>query len=119
MDLDADERVSVVVKIVCTLTEPGAEPEAEPPHMLSAYRKVRRASGARMKTRASVTSANELFNTVVDRAASDIDMLLTDTRWGLYPYAGIPWYSARSSAATASSPRWSCCGRRRRSPRAC
>ena len=83
----------MVVKMVCTLTEPGVEPEAEPAHMLSAYRKVRRAYGERMKTRASVTSANELFNTVIDRAASDIDMLLTETPHGLYPYAGIPWYS--------------------------
>ncbi|HYI47554.1 MAG TPA: amylo-alpha-1,6-glucosidase [Allosphingosinicella sp.] len=93
MDLDANERVSVVVKIVCTLTEPGDEPAAEPAHMLSAYRNVRRDSGARMRDRASVTSANELFNTVIDRAASDIDMLLTETPHGLYPYAGIPWYS--------------------------
>jgi glycogen debranching enzyme len=93
MDLDAHERVSVVVKMVCTLSEPGTEPADEPPHMLSAYRKVRRATGARMKTRGSVSSDNELFNTVIDRAASDVDMLLTDTHWGLYPYAGIPWYS--------------------------
>jgi glycogen debranching enzyme len=109
MDLDAHQRVSVVVKIVCTMTEPGAEPEAEPAHMLSAYRKVRRASGERMKTRASVTSANELFNTVVDRAASDIDMLLTDTPWGLYPYAGIPWYSTifgRDGIITAMELLW-------------
>ncbi|HEV7659840.1 MAG TPA: glycogen debranching N-terminal domain-containing protein [Allosphingosinicella sp.] len=109
MDLDANERVSVVVKMVCTLTEPGAAPEAEPAHMLSAYRKVRRASGERLKTRASVTSANELFNTVVDRAASDIDMLLTDTAWGLYPYAGIPWYSTifgRDGIVTAMELLW-------------
>jgi glycogen debranching enzyme len=109
MDLDAAERVSVVVKMVCTLTEPGAAPADEPPHMLSAYRKVRRATGARMKTRASVTSANELFNTVVDRAASDIDMLLTDTHWGLYPYAGIPWYSTifgRDGIITAMELLW-------------
>jgi glycogen debranching enzyme len=105
MDLDAAERFNVVVKTACAIDEG----EAEPPHMLSAYRKVRTARNARVHRRAGITSANELFNTVVDRAASDIDMLLTETEWGLYPYAGIPWYSTifgRDGIITAMELLW-------------
>jgi glycogen debranching enzyme len=105
MDLDAKPRFNLVVKINCAIDDR----TAEPPHMLSAYRRVRTARRQRQHIRASVTSANELFNTVVDRAASDIDMLLTETKWGLYPYAGIPWYSTifgRDGIITAMELLW-------------
>src|SRR5205085_11178175 len=75
MDLDAVERFNIVVKTVCAIDVSAAEP----PHMLSAYRKVRTQRKARVHRRAGISSGNELFNTVIDRAASDIDMLLTVT----------------------------------------
>ena len=105
MDFDATGRIAVVMKIVCGLEGP----KDEPPHMLSAYRSLRRVRSGRVKERAGVTSSNELFNTVIDRAASDIDMLLTETEYGLYPYAGIPWYSTifgRDGIITAMELLW-------------
>jgi glycogen debranching enzyme len=105
MDLDALDLAGVVMKIVCTLDGPGAEP----PHLLSAYRTARRVRNGRINERSSISSANELFNTVIDRAASDIDMLLTQTEYGLYPYAGIPWYSTifgRDGIITALELLW-------------
>jgi glycogen debranching enzyme len=105
MDLEACDRTSVVIKTACTM----AEPPEEPPHLASAYRIARRVRSGRVKERAGVTSANELFNAVIDRAASDIDMLLTDTEYGLYPYAGIPWYSTifgRDGLITAMELLW-------------
>ena len=105
MDLDAVERFNLVVKTSCAIDDGTGEPL----HMLSAYRRMRTARKARGRLRASITSANELFNTVIDRAASDIDMLLTETKWGLYPYAGIPWYSTifgRDGIITAMELLW-------------
>jgi glycogen debranching enzyme len=105
LDLDAWDRTSVVMKTVCTMDGPGIEP----PHLLSAYRSARRVRNGRIKERASITSANELFNSVIDRGASDIDMLLTQTDYGLYPYAGIPWYSTifgRDGIITAMELLW-------------
>ena len=105
LDLDAHERMSVVIKTVCALGEPGAEP----PHMLSAYRSLRRVRSGRLRERARVSSSNELFDMVIDRAVSDIDMLLTDTEYGLYPYAGVPWYSTifgRDGIITAMELLW-------------
>lgn len=105
MGLDAGGRFNAVVKTACAIDDG----DVEPPHMLSAYRKVRTQRKARGHRRACVASANELFNTVIDRAASDIDMLLTETKWGLYPYAGIPWYSTvfgRDGIVTAMELLW-------------
>jgi len=105
LDLDARERASIVMKTACTIEGPGAEP----PHILSAYRTARRTRSTRVKERSTISSSNELFNTVVDRASSDIDMLLTRTEHGLYPYAGIPWYSTifgRDGIITAMELLW-------------
>ena len=89
MDLAARERLTIVMKTVCALDGTAAPP----PDLVPAYRALRRGSRDKARGRARVTSSNELFDTVIDRAAADIDMLLTDTEYGLYPYAGIPWYS--------------------------
>jgi len=105
MELDASEHLSVSMKIACSIDGPTAEPA----HLLSAYRAVRRITNSRARDRASVSSSNELFDTVVDRAVSDIDMLLTDTEYGLYPYAGVPWYSTifgRDGLITAIELLW-------------
>ncbi len=42
---------------------------------------------------ASVVSSHDVFNEAVSRSVSDLYMLMTKTREGLYPYAGIPWFS--------------------------
>ena len=42
---------------------------------------------------ASIASSNEVFNETVRRSVSDLYMLATETRYGPYPYAGIPWFS--------------------------
>ena len=105
LDLDTIDRASVVMKTSCAMAGPGLEP----PSILSAYRTARRLRNGRVKQRASIASANELFNAVIDRAASDIDMLLTETDYGLYPYAGIPWYSTifgRDGIITALELLW-------------
>ena len=105
LDVDASERINLVMKIDCKI----ADEAAEPPHILSAFRTMRRTRKRRNREQAWVDSSNELFNTVVDRAVSDIDMLLTDTDYGLYPYAGVPWYSTifgRDGIITAIELLW-------------
>jgi glycogen debranching enzyme len=62
----------------------------------------------RSETAALVTS-NESCNAWLDRSRSDLEMLATETRHGLYAYAGIPWFSTafgRDGIITALQCLW-------------
>jgi glycogen debranching enzyme len=41
---------------------------------------------------ADISASNEQFNSSVKRALADINMMLTKTDHGYYPYGGIPWF---------------------------
>ena len=66
-----------------------------------------------MRTRsakaAAMESSNELFNEAIRRAVADLYMLITEKPTGLYPYAGIPWFTAafgRDALITAYEVLW-------------
>ena len=40
-----------------------------------------------------VRTSNHEFNRWLNRSAADLHMMVTMTEHGLYPYAGVPWYS--------------------------
>lgn len=42
---------------------------------------------------AEVYTSNERFNQWINRSEADLQMLITETRYGRYPYAGVPWFS--------------------------
>jgi glycogen debranching enzyme len=105
VDFGGGDRADLVMRISCALSESPPEPM----RLLAAYRSLRRTRGSRVRERAGLVSSNDLFNGVIGRATSDIDMLLTETEHGLYPYAGVPWYSTifgRDGLITAMELLW-------------
>jgi glycogen debranching enzyme len=70
---------------------------------------VRRWMRTRSSRAAAMESSNELFNEAIRRSIADLYMLITEKPTGLYPYAGIPWFTAafgRDALITAYQVLW-------------
>ena len=85
LTLGAHERQVVTVFANCSGTKPVPTGRA--------LRLVRRALRQHRAGAARFSSSNTMVDRVIAHAMADLSMLLTDTGEGLYPYAGIPWFS--------------------------
>lgn len=108
MTLAPGETQPIFLQIDC---EPDAvEPAADLRRgYLVAMRKARRALQLSASRAASIATSNDIFNEGVRRSVSDLCMLMTDTPEGLYPYAGVPWFSTvfgRDAIITALETLW-------------
>jgi glycogen debranching enzyme len=75
----------------------------------TAFGQVRAAYERYRASTVHVEAANQQFNAWLNQARADIHMLLTRTPHGLYPFAGIPWFSCvfgRDGLITALETLW-------------
>ena len=76
---------------------------------LRVMRRAHREMKQLMRSETKIYTSNHRFNEMLRRATVDLAMLLTETPQGLYPYAGIPWYSTtfgRDGLITALQCLW-------------
>jgi glycogen debranching enzyme len=76
---------------------------------LRAYRNTRRERRASTEGILKISTNNDVFDEILARATSDIYTLVTRTEFGVFPYAGIPWFSTvfgRDGIITAMFMLW-------------
>jgi len=103
-DLAPQQVSSLFVAVSCNKPA-GFKPTQFFRGLLAHRREMRRSTAGA----ASIETSNNIFNEVLCRAMADLNMLMTDTPQGRYPYAGIPWYSTtfgRDGIITALQMLW-------------
>jgi glycogen debranching enzyme len=103
-DLEPQQISSLFIAASCN--KPAAVKPAPFFRGLLAHRREMRQS---TKGATSIETSNNIFNEVLCQSMADLNMLMTDTPQGRYPYAGIPWYSTtfgRDGIITALQMLW-------------
>nr|WP_041345295.1 amylo-alpha-1,6-glucosidase [Nitrobacter winogradskyi] len=104
IDLPPQQTTEIFLTVSCN------KPETERPvafyrGLLAHHREMRRA----WSHTTSIETSNDVFNEVLCQSMADLNILMTQTPQGRYPYAGIPWYSTtfgRDGLITALQMLW-------------
>ena len=90
------------LSVACDGSADGCDFEAAVSHVMAERHHVAGGSCA-------IAASSEPFNDWVIRSRHDLDMLMTSTPHGMYPYAGVPWFSTpfgRDGIITALEVLW-------------
>ena len=101
----APQQVSSLFVAVACNKPPGFKPAHFFRGLLAHRREMRQSTAGAT----CIETSNNIFNEVLCQSMADLNMLMTDTPQGRYPYAGIPWYSTtfgRDGLITAMQMLW-------------
>ncbi|MDB5621272.1 amylo-alpha-1,6-glucosidase [Tardiphaga sp.] len=104
LELAPQESTSLFVAATCN-----AAVGHRPPPFFRSLLALRREMRNFSRGATSIETSNDIFNEVLCQSMADLNMLMTDTPQGRYPYAGIPWYSTtfgRDGLITALQMLW-------------
>ena len=104
LELEPHKSKSLFVTVSCN-RPPALKPVRFFSGLLAHRREMRQSTAGAT----SVETSNDILNEVLCQAMADLNMLMTDTPQGRYPYAGIPWYSTtfgRDGLITALQLLW-------------
>jgi len=104
LTLQPQEASAFSIRITCSADR---SPESLPYE--KAYYALESVVGQDEEWEADVSTSNEQFNQWLGRSHADLKMLTTLAPEGLYPYAGVPWYSTifgRDGIITALEYLW-------------
>jgi glycogen debranching enzyme len=102
IELGPQEEKVFTVTVSCL-----ADPEQRSAINTGHSRKMR--SGEPENGGCEIQTSNEHFNDWINRSKADLEMMITPTAEGLYPYAGVPWFSTvfgRDGIITALEYLW-------------
>ena len=106
IDLAPGQTVVLFMEVSCSGLPPTVSGRRA---FLSAFLSARRSLRANSSRAVAIQTSNQILNEAVRRGVSDLYMLCTETPEGLYPYAGIPWFSTvfgRDALITALQTLW-------------
>jgi glycogen debranching enzyme len=104
LDLEPQQITSLFIAVSCNKPF-----QHKPVPFLRGLRAHRREMRQSTAGATSIETSNNIFNEVLCQSMADLNMLMTETPQGRYPYAGIPWYSTtfgRDGLITALQMLW-------------
>lgn len=106
LHLEPREELSFSLNAVCYQNGNGS---ARRPNYHEALLKVTNERHFSSMASFEIETSNAQFNEWISRSRSDLEMMLAPTPYGVYPYAGIPWFSTifgRDGLITAFELLW-------------
>ncbi len=79
---------NLFITVLCSIEEPASKGTT----FSGAVSTARRRLSIKKRGTPAIYTSNEQFNESIKRSTADINMMLTRTTHGLYPYGGIPWF---------------------------
>jgi glycogen debranching enzyme len=102
IELEPQEEKAFAITVSCS---------ADDEHAFSTRRHSAPAPADERPRTCEIATANAHFNDWINRSRADLEMMITTTPEGLYPYAGVPWFSTvfgRDGIVTALEYLWVC-----------